>query len=157
MPTAEHCAIPLPGFGLFATAHAQERIEEPPAGSTAEATADEQPAPMGVRRMIIQSAADHPCPKGTLRFYVEMQEIRTVPCASCGEVIEVSPAATHFGISTLDANPNRFELREFEVATYEMRYEYNFWTDFRAGLGARDLRAYDLLISRVTVPEGPNE
>jgi len=38
-----------------------------------------------------------------------------------------------------------------------LRYEYNFWTDFRAGLGARDLRAYDLLLSRVTVSGRPNE
>lgn len=156
-PAAEQSAIPLPGFALFATAHAQERVEEPPAETGAAAAADEQPAPMGGRRMIIQSAADHPCPKGTLRFYVEMQETRTIPLASCGEAIEVPSAATHFGISTRDANPNRFPLREEKVATYEMRYEYNFWTDFRAGLGARDLRAYDLLLSRVTVLEEPNE
>lgn len=155
-PVAEQSAAPPPGFRLFATAHAQERVEEPPPEPAAEAPADEPPAPMDGRRMIIEAAADHPCPKGTLRFYAEMQEIRTMPLASCDGEIEVPPEATHFGISTRDANPNRFELREAEFATYELRYEYNFWTDFRAGLGARDLRAYDLLLGRVTVPEGSN-
>lgn len=156
-PAAEQSSALLPGFALFATAHAQERVEEPPAEPTAEATTGGRPPAMNGKRMIIESAADHPCPKGTLRFYAELQELRTIPLASCGEAIEVPLEATHFGISTRDANPNRFELREAGVATYELRYEYNFWTDFRAGLGARDLRAYDLLLSRVTVPDGPNE
>ena len=125
-------------------------MEEPPAEAGVEA-----PVSMGGRRMTIQPATDHPCPLGTLRFYAELQEIRTIPLASCDGAIDVPPEATHFGISTRDANPNRFELREAAVATYEIRYEYNFWTDFRAGLGARDLRAYDLLVSRVTVPGAP--
>lgn len=156
-PAAGQSSALPPGFASITTAYAQERGEEPGAEPPGEATTDGQPPAMEGKRMIIQSAADHPCPKGTLRFYAGLPEIGTIPLASCGEAIEVPAEATHFGITTLDANPNRFELREAEVATYELRYEYNFWTDFRAGLGARDLRAYDLLLSRVTVPGSPKK
>jgi len=116
-PAAEQSSGLLPGFALFATAYAQERVEEPGAEPTGEVMTDGRSPAVDGKRMIIQSAADHPCPKGTLRFYAGLQEIRTTPLASCGEAIEVPPEATHFGISTRDANPNRFELREAGIAT----------------------------------------
>ena len=156
VPAAGQSAALLPGFGLFAVAHAQERVEDPPAEPAAGAATGEQPAPAGDRKMIIETTADQPCPLGTLRFYAGLQEIGTIPLSSCGEEIEPPAQATHFGISTRDANPNRFELRDAELATYEFQYEYNFWTDVRAGLGNRELRAYDLLLSRVIVPDGPD-
>ena len=148
-PTVEQSAALRPGFGLFATAYAQERAAE------AEGD-DEVSVSAAARTLTVRPAPDHTCPEGTLQFYAEMQEIGGIPL-SCDQAMEVPPEATHFGISTAQSNPNRFELSEAEAATYELRYDYNFWTDLRAGLGARSLRAYDLLLTPITDPEEPEK
>lgn len=147
----------LPGFGVFATAHAQEPVQERPDEPEVEAAADETPAPAAARTLSIEPVADESCPDGTIRFYRGTQEVGAVPLGACGTAVEVPPEATHFGILTDRANPNRFELYEGDALRYELQYEYSFWDDLRGGLGNRNVRAYDVLLTPVPAEEGPPE
>lgn len=136
----------------FATAHAQERVEEEPGGPEPEPAAS-----AGARTLTIKPADDEACPEGTLTFYAETRDLGKIPLDGCTEAIEVPAGATHFGIAARQANPNRFELVEGQALEYELRYEYSFWNDLRSGLGNLNLRPYDLELVPVSGGKEPPE
>lgn len=129
----------LPRTEAFPTAHAQEPMEEKPVEP------DSVPAqPVSARTITITTADGEPCPEGLLRFYEETRGLGETSLGGCEEPIEVPAGATHVGIVIPQANPNRFELVDGDAVEYELRAEYSFWNDLRSGLGARNLRAYDV-------------
>ena len=134
----------LPQIEAFPTAHAQEPTGEEP--GEPDSARGQPPSP---RTLTITPMDGEPCPEGLLRFYEETRGLGEVSLGGCEEPVEVPAGATHMEIVIPQANPNRFELVDGDGVEYELRAVYSFWNDLRSGLGARNLRAYDVELKPV--------
>lgn len=87
------------------------------------------------------------CPNCLLWFYDKNQKLlEKVPYEKGDQAyqFEIPEEATHFGIWNGAINPKIWKIPDEQPCPqYNFDYTYNFWKDFRAGLGDVNLRPYD--------------